>query len=414
MLMQKEKETIPFFESNHKDSSWVREPTFTLPGNDSGVDVCVAQEFSAPRAGELRPLLESFLESIIGTVHATAGVVRLLSPDGCTLEIISSSGLSAELQEEAESFSELECEVIDIRALGRATNALDISECGLRSNCHYANCRFQSLIAAPLTLNSNENPLGLLTIFFDVTHESTAHHIKTITAFSQMMSTAIEHTRVNREARRSERLAARQGIANDIHDSLAQTLTYARMRVSLLREAISNGNEGMASKFARDLDEALEIGQKSTRKLITDFRCDMNTGGLLAALNDITAEFRERNDIVLEYHNRLVDLELPLEHEIQIYHIVREALTNIARHSGATQARLFVDANLGYYVFTIEDNGSGACTFSPVEGHYGVLIMRERAQRIGGKIKVESAAGLGTQVQLFFPEPAADWRATNE
>ena len=93
---------------------------------------------------------------------------------------------------------------------------------------------------------------------------------------------------------------------------------------------------------------------------------------------------------------------------------MREALTNIARHSGATQARLFVNACFGYYVFTIEDNGSGASTFSPVEGHYGVMIMRERAQRIGGKLNVESALGLGTQVQLYFPEPSPDWRAANE
>lgn len=409
-----QKEITPLFEPDDSGFAWVREPNFTPSENDSGVDACVAQEFSSPRAGELRALLEAFLESIIGATSATAGVARLLSPDGCTLELISSAGLSSELQEEAECFSELKCEVIDIATLGHTVQAADISDCDSRTNCSYASCRFKSLIAVPLIPNSAESPLGVLTIFFDVPHQQAASHIKTIGAFAQMMSAAIEHTRINREARRSERLAARQSIANDIHDSLAQTLTYARMRVSLLREAIRNGNDEMAGKYARDLDEALEIGQKSARNLITDFRCDMNTGGLLAALNDITTEFREHNDIVLEYHNRLVDLELPLEHEIQVYHIVREALTNIARHSGATHARLFVDSSLGYYVFTIEDNGSGASTFAPVEGHYGVLIMRERAQRIGGKIKVESAAGLGTQVQLFFPEPSPDWRAINE
>jgi two-component system nitrate/nitrite sensor histidine kinase NarX len=251
-------------------------------------------------------------------------------------------------------------------------------------------------------------------VFFDVPREASSQVMNTIAAFAEMMGATIEHTRINREARRGERLAARQVIANDIHDSLAQTLTYARMRVSLLQEAIRSGNELMSTKYVRDLDEALEIGQKSARELIADFRCEMNTGGLSAALNDITAQFRERNNIVLDYHNRLVDLELPLEHEIQVYHIVREALTNIARHSGATHARLFVDANFGYYVFTIEDNGSGARTFTPVEGHYGVMIMRERAHRIGGEIVVESAPGLGTQVQLFFPEPPLDWRATNE
>ncbi len=409
-----QKEIIPIFESPHSDFSWVREPSFTPPGKDGGLDACVSQEFTPPRAGELRTLLDVFLESIIGTVHATACVVRLLSPDGSTLEIIGSSGLSSELQEEAEQFPGLDCEVNDIATLGHTPHASDVTECNSRPNCRYASCRFQSLIAVPLTPDSAESPLGVLTVFFDVPYQAANNQMAILIAFAQMMGASIEHTRINREIRRSERLAARQGIANDIHDSLAQTLTYARMRTSLLQEAIRSGDEVSAAKFARDLDEALEIGQKSTRKLITDFRCDMNTGGLVASLSDITAEFRERNNIVLEYHNRLVDLELPLEHEIQVYHIVREALTNIARHSGATQARLFVNSCFGYYVFTIEDNGSGASTFSPVEGHYGVMIMRERSQRIGGRLNVESALGLGTQVQLYFPEPSPDWRAANE
>lgn len=409
-----QKKTIPIADSTDSSFLWVGEPDFTPPGTDGGVSACLSYEFSAPRIGELRTLLEGFMENIVDAVGATAGVVRLITPDGCTLETISSAGLSADLQEEAESFVELDCEVSNIATLGYLIRSADISTCDARQNCCYTTCRFQSLIAAPLSSSASETQLGVLTLFFDIPCETANRSINTITAFAQMISAAIEHTRVNREIRRRERIAARQVIANDLHDSLAQTLTYARMRVSLLLEAVRSGNTDLATGYARDVDEALEIGQKSARDLIADFRCEMNNGGLSAALNDLATEFRKRNDIVLEYHNRLVDLELPLEHEIQTYHIVREALTNIARHSGATHARLFVDASCGYYVFTIEDNGSGACTFTPVEGHYGVMIMRERAHRIGGKIKVESAAGLGTQVQLFFPEPSLDWRAAHE
>jgi two-component system nitrate/nitrite sensor histidine kinase NarX len=114
---------------------------------------------------------------------------------------------------------------------------------------------------------------------------------------------------------------------------------------------------------------------------------------------------------VLDCSIRVADLDLPLEHEIQAYNIVREALSNIAKHSNASHARLIVDHLCGYYVFTIEDNGVG--TFSPVEGHYGIIIMRERAQRIGGEIKVESTKGLGTCIQLFFPEPGTNWRISH-
>jgi two-component system nitrate/nitrite sensor histidine kinase NarX len=256
--------------------------------------------------------------------------------------------------------------------------------------------------------------LGVLTIFFDVPREGASCVMNTIAAFAEVMSATIEHTRINREESRLERLAARQEIANNIHDSLAQTLTYGRMRVSLLNESIRSGNQLTSSKYAQDIDDTLEIGQKNIRELIADFRCELNHAGLTAELQEVTRHFRERHEIHLDYQNHLADLILPLEYEIQIYHIVQEALNNIARHSGATHARLFVDTRFGYYIFTIEDNGVGARTFTPVEGHYGMMIMRERAQRIGGEIKVKSAAGLGTQVQLFFPEPTLDWRAVNE
>jgi two-component system nitrate/nitrite sensor histidine kinase NarX len=257
-------------------------------------------------------------------------------------------------------------------------------------------------------------PLGIVTIFFNVPRQAASQIMNTIAAFAEVMSATIEHTRVNREARRTDLLAERQMISNDIHDTLAQTLAYSRMRMSLLRESIQVGNEQMAQRYTSDLEEALEIAQKSARELITEFRCEMNPGGLLVALQDAIAQFRERNSIAFEYHNQLVDLDLPLENEIQVYYIVQEALTNVARHSGATHARLFVEARSGYYVFTIEDNGNTTCAPTPVEGHYGVMIMRERAHRIGGEIKVDNVTSMGTRVQLFFPEPAPDWRKSNE
>jgi two-component system nitrate/nitrite sensor histidine kinase NarX len=140
----------------------------------------------------------------------------------------------------------------------------------------------------------------------------------------------------------------------------------------------------------------------------------MDPSGLLQALQKLIKQFCYRNNIKLDYINRVSHLELPLEYEIQVYHIVHEALSNIATHSGATHASLIIDFTYDHYVITIADNGSGGCTFTPVEGHYGMMIMRERAQRIGGKINVESSREFGTRVELSFPEPASDWRTANE
>ena len=390
---------------------WLREPEFTPP--ESSNETQVLQH--APRIGELKTLLQLFLENIVKLSGAASAVLRLLSPDGRTLQIISSSGFPVELSEDSAVFRELNCENIHNAALSGDIQIIDINPCESGTDRPDEGRHFQSLIVLPLKPpHPPGTPLGILSIFFDATRESAIQNRNRIETLAEMMSAAIEHTYVNREARRIELINERQAIANDIHDSLSQTLTYARMRVSMLIEADRNNNKLMTKKYAGDLDEALEISQKNARELVTNFRSEINRGGLSAALNDLVNEFRKRNNIALEYHNNLADLELPLEHEIQTYHIVHEALNNIARHSGATHARLIVDAHAGYYVFTIEDNGSGACTFAPVEGHYGVLIMRERANQIGGTIKVESATGQGTQVQLYFPEPSPNWRATNE
>jgi two-component system nitrate/nitrite sensor histidine kinase NarX len=170
----------------------------------------------------------------------------------------------------------------------------------------------------------------------------------------------------------------------------------------------------MVIKYAHDIDDSLESSQKTVRELISDFRCSVDSSGLLHALQTIVDEFRHRNDIELQYINLVANLELPLEYEIQISHIVQEALVNIATHSGATHARLAVNLSDNYYVFTIDDNGSGGCTFTPIEGHYGMRIMRERALRIGGEIEIKSNEGIGTRVRLFFPEPMSDWREVNE
>lgn len=395
------------------DFTWDHDPIFLPPGNDMGLGACLDHEMAAPHAGELKSLLATFLESNIGTVHATAGVVRLLGPDGHTLQIISSAGLSAELQDEAESFVELDCEAIDIATFGRIVRASDISTCASRQYCRYTSCRSQSLVAAPLeSPNQPGVPLGILTLFFDAPRESASKVMNTVAAFAEMMGAAVEYTRINRESYRAARLAARRDIANEIHDSLAQTLTFARMRTSLVVETVRLGKNEAALKYAEDIDDALEMAQKAARELIADFRSELNPGGLAASLWVLVEQFRKRNSIELEFHNHIVDLALPFEFEIQVFNIVREALNNIARHSGAKHARLFIDTSFGYYVFTIEDNGIGAKTFKPVEGHYGMLIMRERAQRIGGNIKVKGAAGQGTQVQLYFPEPTLDWRET--
>jgi two-component system nitrate/nitrite sensor histidine kinase NarX len=359
------------------------------------------------RLWELRALLEEFLTTIATSLGANAGFIQLFSPNSLSPQIISSVGLSADFLKD-EQCVDLICGICGEQPLNSGIHSFDIGKCKARSaRCSFGE-QFKSAVSAPL--DDHDVPgasIGTITLFFSTQLILSEHILKTLVPFTKLISASLEHNKLNRENRRSEIIAERQSIANEIHDSLAQTLMYARMRTNLLIEAIHTGNETMAAQYAHDLDETLESSQKTVRELITDFRCEVDPAGLLHALQILTKQFRERNNIALEYTNNVADLDLPLEHEFQVYYIVREALANIATHSGATHARLNIDAINGNYVFTIEDNGRGGYTFTPIEGHYGMMIMRERAARIGGEIKIESSEGLGTLVQLFFPSTAA-------
>jgi two-component system nitrate/nitrite sensor histidine kinase NarX len=394
--------------------SWVNDLHFTPPEIGARRSANKKPGPAATRGVDLKAVVEKLLETLISTVRATSGIARILPIHGQTHQLFSSVGLPAELLKLGSNL-DLNCETSCKASVGRGIYSTDLSACLKRQDCRNVGCQIQSLITAPITSHTpSKKPIGMITLFFSEPQEPFENISETVQSFADLLGTLVEHNKSNREAMRTELIAERQSIANEIHDSLAQSLVYTRMRTSLLLESIRTQNELMVTKYAHDIDDALASSQKTVRELITEFRCAMDPAGLLHALQSLAEEFRHRNDIEFEYINRVSHLELPLEYEIQVSHIVQESLANIATHSGATHARLVADLSGSYFVFTIEDNGSGGCTFTPVEGHYGMMIMRERAQRIGGEIKVESSKGFGTRVQLFFPEPKSDWREANE
>ena len=296
----------------HPEFPWESACVFTPHGKGESAATCNLPAPAASRADDLKPLLEEFLGTLIGTVKATAGIIRMLPSHGQLLHIISSAGLPAEMLE-AVSMADLDCETRGKASIGPSIYSSDISECIIRQGCRNSSCQFKSTIAAPVESHSSpENPFGILTLFFNTPQETSERASLTVLAFAKLLGAIIEHNKLNREAKRTDLIAERQSIANEIHDSLAQTLVYARMRTSLLIESIRTRNELMAAKYAHDIDEALESGQKAVRELIADFRCTMDPLGLVHALQTLTEQFCHRNDIVLEYTNRAADLELPI------------------------------------------------------------------------------------------------------
>lgn len=360
----------------------------------SGEDMEAGDAESALNGGEQKALLENTLKVITQAVGAYAGAVRLASPNGREMYIAGSTGLSGEVLEK-DGLVDIACGVCGKALCESGTDFVSaVGQCAL----HSSSGGNKRVMAIPLGFCGN--PAGMLNLFFREEDAIDAETMKLFPMFAELISVSLDNARLARENRRASLIAEREAISNEIHDSLAQTLVYMRMRMSVLQEALRKQDEALAGRCVADVTEALDNGQKAVRELITHFRCQMDPRGLLHALQTLSDEFEERTGIDFAYSCGVSECSIPLEHELQIFNIVREVLANIAVHSGASRASLNVVRRGGEYLLTVADNGRGISRTIPPAGHYGLTIMRDRASRIGARIELESAEGAGTKVFL--------------
>lgn len=201
-------------------------------------------------------------------------------------------------------------------------------------------------------------------------------------------------------------------MANEVHDSLAQTMAYMKIRLAMMQEALDASEQARASKHAGEVQQALDGAYADLRELLSQFRNRMDPLGLVHALEELKTQFHDRTGIELAFDNRTTNLGLSVDEESQVFHVMQEALANVARHSGAKHARLTMELAGGEYRFTVEDDGLGFYAFGqPREGaeqhshlrhHLGVNIMRERAQHLDGRIEISNLPRGGARVSLVF------------
>lgn len=206
------------------------------------------------------------------------------------------------------------------------------------------------------------------------------------------------------QGRRMALLEERNAIARELHDSLAQDLSYLKIQVTRLHAFLQTGDGyPQAESVVEELREGLNAAYRELRELLTTFRSKVETRGLRQALEQAVDEFRARGDarILLDY--RLGDCPMNVNEETHVFHIVREALANLVQHASAKKATvtLACDAS-GVVEVSVEDNGVGIQAVRPRVHHYGLVIMRERAESLSGELRVGSSAAGGTRVLLRF------------
>ena len=200
-----------------------------------------------------------------------------------------------------------------------------------------------------------------------------------------------------------ERADERLQIAGYLHDDLAQVLFRLSIQVDVARKLLA---KGQMEDVSLQLDKIRQSKQETSdriRALIRDLhRSPLGAKGLAEALESFTDEVGR--DSSIRFHRDVEDIQLPAPIALLVYHIAREGVMNALKHAQPRDMWIAVREVDDDIVLSLKDNGVGFDTSAPgPEGHFGMAMMRERAQVGGGRFEVESAPGEGATITVRFP-----------
>ena len=195
----------------------------------------------------------------------------------------------------------------------------------------------------------------------------------------------------------------RAHIARELHDDLGQLLASLRMDLNLLQKESASG--GNSARLMQGMEENLLTAIQSLRRIATNLRPRaLDEGGLFFALQGLRDEFVQRHGIACALFADEAELRLDDAASTAIFRIVQEALTNIARHAGATSVTMYLYRIDSQLLISIRDNGCGirAADLEKAQS-LGLIGMRERVWGMQGDIAVSSDDPPGTRIDIVLP-----------
>ena len=357
---------------------------------------------------------EEFLSRVVPAVSASAGSIRLLDFERKRTDLVASTGLPADVQT-AEQCSELEaclCGHKDKSGEGGrpSENPSGQSACFYDAR-DYGNLPFVTghpgfarVSVFPILYKSEE--LGILTLYFSDGIELGENDDSLLRTLCGQLGVSIANSRFAQERSQLAVLQERNLIAQGLHDSIAQTLTFLNLQVQMLDSAYKAGEKVQMEENIRFLTDGVQECYDDVRELLLNFRTKISNKDFPEAVTSLLARFEQQTQIEVDTAWRDDGPSLNNDEQLQVIFILQESLSNIRKHAQAHHVVVELD-NRHDFTLRIRDDGVGFDTGrlkNMSEAHVGLGIMQERARRINAVLSVESQPHQGTTVTLVLPQ----------
>lgn len=193
-------------------------------------------------------------------------------------------------------------------------------------------------------------------------------------------------------------------IARELHDSLAQSLSYLKMQITRLKTLLSrHAEEDVIMEVSNELQDGLNAAYRNLRELLNTFRLKITQPSLHAALKATVKEFTQFSGVPIVLNYNMQGSKLTPNEDIHVLQIVREAVSNAVKHAAASCININCDeTDIGETTFAIIDDGVGIHEEASKKYHYGLSIMAERAKSLNGSVSISAKENGGTLVSLCF------------
>ena len=261
----------------------------------------------------------------------------------------------------------------------------------------------RALMAAPLIFQ-DDIPLGAILVASLKLKAFTPRQLSMLQTVSSQVALVVRNVSLMTELEYNTILAERARLAREIHDGLAQTLAYLKLKMAQLKNYVDQGDRERLSETLSSIYNTLADAYGEVRGAIDGLRVVPDDEGIEGWLRQIAADYQENSGIAVEFCNPFDNVTLPPEVQVQLIRIIQEALNNIRKHAGGSRVWVSCREVSGDLVLEVRDDGKGFDIEDiPGPSRYGLQGMRERAELVGADFQVISQPLQGTLVRVRLP-----------
>jgi two-component system nitrate/nitrite sensor histidine kinase NarX len=261
---------------------------------------------------------------------------------------------------------------------------------------------FRTLVSVPVKLH--ERVLGEVDLFFRGEPLLDPEERDLLDTLASHLASAMESLRASALEREAAVAQERSLLAQELHDSIAQSLAFLKIQTKLLRDAMGRDDTDAMKRVLGELDAGVRESYADVRELLVHFRTRTSEEDIEPALRSTLSKFEHQTGLRARLEMEGHGVALAPDVQVQVLHIIQEALSNVRKHSHAHEVTVRVSPGPSWR-FEVHDDGIGFAAGSECsdETHVGLRIMQERAGRIGATVQVASVPGGGCSVVLDLP-----------